>query len=328
MAEKYSIESVTDYKKWDEFVEKSPEGTFFSKYVYLETINRKFDLFYILSGTEVRAGVALIKTEDGFGYDLDDTVIYNGIFYSPPKPNQKQNGVYSEQFSLIDFFINQISNKAKKMEISLSPQIIDIRPFLWYNYHSSNENEKFRSSIRYTSYMDISEFSKELDEEKMNLFNNLDMKRRQSIRKARKSEAITVESEACEILIEFYIQTLEKQNKAVSEFKTKQMRSLVSSSIAKGYGKLFIAYNNEKLPVSASHFLFDSKRAYYMFGASSPSIVDDSCGTIVLWDAFKSLNQIGINCIDMEGINSPKRGWFKLSFGGDIKPYYEVSYGL
>ena len=28
----------------------------------------------------------------------------------------------------------------------------------------------------------------------------------------------------------------------------------------------------------------------------------------------------------MEGINSPQRGSFKLSFGGDIRPYYHVSW--
>jgi len=26
----------------------------------------------------------------------------------------------------------------------------------------------------------------------------------------------------------------------------------------------------------------------------------------------------------MEGVNSPHRGWFKLSFGGDIRPYYQI----
>ena len=33
----------------------------------------------------------------------------------------------------------------------------------------------------------------------------------------------------------------------------------------------------------------------------------------------------GINTIDLEGINSPKRGFWKLGFGGDLLPYYNIS---
>jgi hypothetical protein len=35
----------------------------------------------------------------------------------------------------------------------------------------------------------------------------------------------------------------------------------------------------------------------------------------------------GINEVDMEGVNSPQRGWFKLSKGGNCVPYYEVQNG-
>jgi hypothetical protein len=32
----------------------------------------------------------------------------------------------------------------------------------------------------------------------------------------------------------------------------------------------------------------------------------------------------GIAEVDLEGVNSPRRGWFKLSFGGALLPYYEL----
>ena len=31
-----------------------------------------------------------------------------------------------------------------------------------------------------------------------------------------------------------------------------------------------------------------------------------------------------INSIDLEGVNSPNRGWFKLSLGGELNPYYKI----
>ena len=73
-------------------------------------------------------------------------------------------------------------------------------------------------------------------------------------------------------------------------------------------------------------FALDHLRAYYLFGVNKPELRDYHTGTAVLWDAFYELNKDGINEVDLEGVNSPKRGWFKVSFGGELKPYYELFY--
>ncbi|NTW98733.1 MAG: GNAT family N-acetyltransferase, partial [Geobacteraceae bacterium] len=62
-----------------------------------------------------------------------------------------------------------------------------------------------------------------------------------------------------------------------------------------------------------------------LFGASDPAQRDTPTGTAVLWDAFFHFAVMGLTEVDLEGVNSPKRGWFKLSFGGDLKPYFQVS---
>jgi hypothetical protein len=44
-----------------------------------------------------------------------------------------------------------------------------------------------------------------------------------------------------------------------------------------------------------------------------------------LWDAFGELAAAGITQIDLEGVNSPRRGWFKMSFGGELRAYYQIT---
>ena len=45
------------------------------------------------------------------------------------------------------------------------------------------------------------------------------------------------------------------------------------------------------------------------------------------WLAWSRLfTDHGIKHIDLEGVNSPKRGWFKLSFGGTLENYYSIEY--
>ena len=62
-----------------------------------------------------------------------------------------------------------------------------------------------------------------------------------------------------------------------------------------------------------------------MFGANDPKMRNQHTGTAVLWDSFYILNEIGIEKIDLEGVNSPNRGWVKLSFGGSLENYFEVN---
>ena len=90
--------------------------------------------------------------------------------------------------------------------------------------------------------------------------------------------------------------------------------------------KIFYAENSFGDLVSSVVFSWDSKRAYYLFGANKPMKDENYIGTVILWEAFKSLRELDVKEIDLEGINSPERGWFKLSFGGNIDPYYLLTY--
>ena len=87
---------------------------------------------------------------------------------------------------------------------------------------------------------------------------------------------------------------------------------------------MYFSYTKNGSIGSAACFAIDHIRAYYLFGASDSNLRDSHTGTAVLWDSFAKLNHYGVNEVDLEGVNSPDRGWFKLSFGGDIVPYYHI----
>jgi len=206
--------------------------------------------------------------------------------------------------------------------MSLHPSIIDIRPILWVNYGTNKS--KYSVNLRYTSYLDISEFKKVKKDDELKVYHNMSTARRQEIRYARKNGYYTVISKDSNKFIEFYKLTFERQNLKVSEKKLKIMKDLIDDLIELNVAKLYASYDNNENLGSMAFLGWDNKRAYFIFGASEPSKRKGHYGTIVLWDAFYDLSKIGINEIDLEGINSPYRGWFKLSFGGSIIPYFEV----
>jgi hypothetical protein len=48
-------------------------------------------------------------------------------------------------------------------------------------------------------------------------------------------------------------------------------------------------------------------------------------GTLAHWHAFGHLaREHGITEVDLEGVNSPQRGWFKLGFGGSLQTYHTL----
>ena len=103
------------------------------------------------------------------------------------------------------------------------------------------------------------------------------------------------------------------------------MSVLVSSLLKRNLAKMFVSRTKDNIAGSYAVYALDSKRAYYLFGANDPALRDSSSGTAVLWDAFYPLAADGVAQVDLEGVNSPKRGWFKLSFGGELLPYYQAS---
>ncbi|SFV55130.1 Conserved protein [hydrothermal vent metagenome] len=105
-----------------------------------------------------------------------------------------------------------------------------------------------------------------------------------------------------------------------------KMEILSSKLIQNNEAKIYASFDENGELGSMALFAWDTKMAYYIFGANNPEKRSGHSGTNVLWEAFYDLSKMNIDKVDLEGVNSPHRGWFKLSFGGDIIPYYKLDY--
>lgn len=324
METEYTFVETTADEKWDKFVEDSLNGTIFSNSVYLNASGVNHKLFYCYKKEELRAAVSVIEDEKCESLILDDLVIYNGIMYNKPTNKQNHAQQFSEQFKIQDFIGKELTKKYKNIALSLHPSIVDIRAILWVNY--GTELPSYQPDIRYTSYIDISDFKTSKKLEDISIYNKASTSRRQQIRYAIKKEYETKIISDVSLLVEFYKKTMDRQDIDVENEKLQKMEKLVSSLLKQNMAKIYASYDEQNELGSIALFGWDNKRAYYIFGANDPTKRDGHSGTNVLWEAFYDLSKIGIDEVDLEGINSPHRGWFKLSFGGDILPYYEINY--
>ena len=117
-----------------------------------------------------------------------------------------------------------------------------------------------------------------------------------------------------------------RQGIETNEKSIMEMKNLLKRLNETKKGRMFMSYTIDGSIGSMAFFLVEPKKAYLLFLANNPVMRNTQTGTMVLWDAFSILSRSNIQEIDLEGVNSPKRGWFKLSFGGNIKPYFHIRY--
>ncbi len=255
---------------------------------------------------------------------LDDLVIYGGIIFLPDL-DRKQVRLRHEQFEITEFAIQHLTEQFAHIELSLAPQFQDMRPFLWHEYHNLDPNSKFALDLRYTSYVDISSLNDSDKDEDSPLFRNMETLRQRHVRDAKRRGGKFNFGLNCKLLLEYYNYLMSSQGEVVPSSKLGRVRRLIDGLILERRCVIFQVLNLHGVVIYATAYAWDSKRAYYLFGAGNPMASEPWQGTFAHWSAFLYFaKQLDLNEVDMEGVNSPKRGWFKLGFGGSLKSYYQV----
>jgi len=315
----YSLRSVMPGPDWDEFVESSPQGTIFVQSEFLYTSGTRPSLWYCLKNEQVMGAAALFESADGLDCIHTGLFVYSGILFKPADPMQNASQTSSEHFRITSSIIRDLVKKYRRVEMAVHHSFSDLRPFLWHNYETSGPH--FDTSIRYTSLINLKGVA---DAALQNnpIYLACNKSRRQVIRYALRAEIKTTEGYQRESFESLYRKTFEFQGITVPETELNAILSATDSLNAKGRLRMYSAQAPGEAVGSIAVFGLDSKRAYYLYGANNPALRSGYTGTAVLWSAFQALAKENVKEVDLEGINSPKRGYFKLSFGGTITPYH------
>ena len=78
-------------------------------------------------------------------------------------------------------------------------------------------------------------------------------------------------------------------------------------------------------PIYSVLFLNDDESSCYLYGSGDVEIKNRYAGSFALWKSIERSIELELKYIDLEGINSPFRGEYKLNFGGNIEGYYNIN---
>lgn len=327
-AMKYNLKEINHEQSdaWNELLCNSLDSNIFQHPHFLKSYNATYRLFILYKGTQEKAGVVCLVDKLNPNRMVSvPGIIHDGIFFKKNFVDSTfVSKINSIKFEIIEFIINDLSTKFENITFTLNPEILDIRPFLWFNYHSTDSQNKFNIAVRYTSYQAIDPAL--MDEENLDAnlyFKGLSNSRRQEIRYAvHDNTNFTIEQDYSE----FY--KLYQEMAATYDPEIDQSIALLKNveKNLKEFLKMFYIRDAAGKVVAAALFSVFNNKACYLNGATSKSDRESYSGSYILWQAMKYFSKQKISLIDWEGVNSPKRGWFKLSFGGELKPYYRVEW--
>jgi len=138
------------------------------------------------------------------------------------------------------------------------------------------------------------------------------------------SQVEVVESNDINVMNELHHKTFARQNLKRNSQEEYFLLQIGKTAIEKGFGKLLVA-QLEGNPVSAILILYDNNTAYYQFGASDPDYRDSGASTKLFFESIMyAFEKLELKLFDFVGVNSPKRGDFKLSFNGKLRSYFSL----
>ena len=305
---------TTDHTAWDAGVEASPQGTIFSTSAFLRSLNAPFRLFTVASTQETVALVSVVEDSDGNAVRYPYTP-YQGILFLKQRHAQPRQRILDE-FRITEFVVAQLAARYRKIDMAMCWTFEDLRPFLWFNHHAPAAGQ-FVATPRYTGLLDLASIDAD------GYQGAIRSSRRQELKKAA-GYTVAEHTDVGEFM-RLYESTFARQEIALDDATRALVERIARQSLAGGYGRLSSCSTPDGI-AAMSLFLYDSKRAYYMFAANEPALRSSGAATRLMVDNIMEAKRRGLQELDFVGVNSPDRGDYKLSFNPQLKLYFTLSY--
>ncbi len=300
-----------NYPLWDSFVDSSPQGSIFQTSTWIEIISNQFHLrpriIVVKEGNEIAGGVVLYyKKKIGIPVAARPPLTsYNGIIHTAGhdrKPQKKQ----ADEAEVTELLLQEIKKEVRFAQFSLSPAIVDVRPFQWNGW---------KAEVQFTYRNSLDDLSKAWDA--------LSQSVRRKINRAREKSPTISEMGDLETLL-----TLQEQSYARSALRPimgrEKFRAVCSALLSKGILKIYSISDSTGVVHSSRAVVIAGQTAFDWIAGSNPATMEENGMHLLVWEIFERLSRSGIVRFDFLGANTPSIVEFKRSFGGMLVNYYDI----
>lgn len=304
---KFSIYKTKNVQ-WDGFVNRSLQNNIFCKSWFLNCYNREYQSYLVKYKKKTYLGVVVAKKP----------FVYQGLLYASNFNNLPLHKKANLEIELLNYLLNYLASKYKKISLSLHYSLKDIRVFQWFNYQKSKKHQ-FKIDLRYTGVIELENFKNFAC-----YLRSIRKARRYEYKQALKNNLQVLESDDIEKLSYLHKLTFKRQGIKRTNALEKKLLTIASNALKEKCGNLYLCQDSKGRDISATLFLFDKKCGYYLFAANQPNLRQLFGGTFLFLKNIKHCFNKKLQFVDVCGINSPNRGDYKTSFNARVKPYYEL----
>lgn len=317
------IAEETDRQKWDDVVDRSPNGTIFHSWKWLKILEKHSCLK--IAGIRSRGELYplfIMDKEKAVGIyplfffknslirscysppTLVEMVFLGPLFPGMDSMKEEKKQIFIEEVQkLIDRFIKK-DQKANYIQINTTPGYEDCRSFRWSGY---------TVEPMYTYYIDISQGTDLL-------WKSFNRSLRYYIEKARK-EGITVTDGTKDDVL-FIYDLLKERGRIASP---KELMGDLFSGFSPNHLKVFMAKTNSETLSGIITILYKDKVTFWA-GAPRCSYKGLSPNELLLWESIRWAAEQGYKTFEIEGADDYSLFPFKRKFNGKVIPYYKMKW--
>ena len=290
---------IVDYKKWNDFVLLSNQGSVFSNTNYIQILAVDFKILSVIdNNNSILAGIVLTKNHINL-YSNPFFDKYLGILYKDSSNlSQKQ---LSKQYKLTKLLVNELK-EIKSFDYYFHPEFIN-----WINFYWSG----FTQQTRYTYVINLQN-SIDL------IYNNFNDKIKNDIKNAQKNN-IQIKFDIP--FSNFYniINKTFKRQGSDAPFDKKRLENLFNSEFFTSVAAL----NNNNEFIAVCGLINDKKSSYLILNGIDIEKHVRGANSLIIFEAIK-FYKIKCSSFDFEGsmINGVEQ--FYRRFGGELTPYMRI----
>jgi len=308
---KLEVRTLTEdeWPLWDDFVDKSPQGTVFHKCFWLKASGRKCVIYGCFTGAELFAGVA-VSCRKIFGIKVasqpQDTR-YSGVLF------KGHDSKYVTKLSAEKEAYQKIAQRLKRdfdlVRFPFPSGPVNLQPFIW---------EGFSPSIKYTYII-------QLDKSLEDIWKEMDEKRKGNIRKAEKDGISVAPSDDFDQAFNLIQKTFTRHKVSIQSKPVIFSHNKVLTE--RNQCKSFLAKDKNNNYIAAGYIVWDNKRSHYLYAGINYENVHNGAAALVTWKAIEfSKKELGLKEFDFQGSMIPDIERFIRGFGGQQTVQYVVTW--
>jgi hypothetical protein len=310
----FRLSRCSDDAAWSRFLAASPQACVYCEPATITALGCEAD-YWLLERNGVAAAAIPVITDNAAGSGLPIHSYYVGPMLHRECWDSKPNRRTENLLAISEACMHELTQHYDHLQFCLHPDLTDIRGFDWFNYHTP-EQGRVRIAPRYTAECDLAPDHLRHDARGAR-------RREEKYAAGREHQQFAGDGDADE-LVSLWVASLVRQQVVIPDTERDITRRFAETLCRAGRARIYVTRDASGDATSAGMLLFD-----YHGRAHLPVVGTGSTrygGTLLYFGIMEAAAASGCTLLDLNGANSPSRGYFKHSIGGTARLYFQLDW--